>query len=159
MDRAKNYKLDYRRRLPHFQGDSEPLFVTFKTLGSFSLTPDARTEVLEHCLHDNGKKLDMIAAVVMPTHVHLLFLPLLDQAGGQYPLAEIMQAIKSTSARSINRIMDRIGPAWQEESFDHVVRAEEGRSKYVEYIQLNPVAAFLCRTPSEYPWLWVAHDG
>jgi REP element-mobilizing transposase RayT len=155
MESSKNYKLDYRRRLPHFQGDNDPVFVTFKTLGSFVLRPDARTGVLENCLHDDGKKLEMIAAVVMPNHVHLLLYPLHDDAGCQYSLAEIMQAIKSTSARKINRVMGRVGPVWQEESFDHVVRAKEGQGKYMEYIKLNPVAAQLCQSPSDYLWLWI----
>jgi putative transposase len=153
-----NYSYRYRRRLPHIQGDGGPVFVTFKTLGAFTLTPAARSGVLNHCLYEHEKRVDMLTAVIMPTHVHLLFAPLRDDRGDQYPISAIMQAIKSTAARAVNRAMDRVGPVWQEESFDRVVRREEGPGRFFEYIQFNPVMAGLCNTPSEYEWLWINQD-
>ena len=43
---------------------------------------------------------------------------------------------------------------WQEESFDHVVRGDEGFSEKVEYIRQNPVQCGLVKKPEDYRWLW-----
>jgi len=92
----------YRRRLPHYQRDDRPLFVTFRTLKTIELSPEARTLVLQHCLHDHGKTIQLQAAVIMPNHAHLLFTALRESSGWTFALPEILRAIKGSSARSIN---------------------------------------------------------
>jgi REP element-mobilizing transposase RayT len=37
--------------------------------------------MMRHCTYDNGKRIHLSAAVVMPNHVHLLFWALRDQSG------------------------------------------------------------------------------
>ncbi len=101
------------------------------------------------------KRIRLYAAVVMPDHIHLLFTPLRDQETRSYNLAVVAQAIKGSSAHSINKLLGRSGPVWQEEYFDHVVRSYESLCEKVEYIRQNPVRRGLARTPEEYPWLWV----
>jgi len=64
-------KYEYRRRLPHYQKDDHPLFVTFTTDRRWNLPPAARHIVLECCLKENGCKFNLHAAVIMPDHVHL----------------------------------------------------------------------------------------
>jgi REP element-mobilizing transposase RayT len=91
----------------------------------------------------------------MPDHVHLVLTPLRDNEG-LFSVAEIMQGIKSSSAHQINRALIRTGQVWQHESFDHVLRQEEGIAAKVEYVIQNPVRAGLVRTVSDYQWLWVA---
>jgi REP element-mobilizing transposase RayT len=90
----------------------------------------------------------------MPNHVHLVLTPISD-GEGFYSVAEIMQGIKSSSAHQINRLLKRFGQVWQDESFDHVLRREEGVQAKVEYIIQNPVRAGLVQNISEYRWLWV----
>ncbi len=68
----------YRRKLPHLQVDDKPHFVTFCTYQRWVLPARVRSLVLESCLHDYGRKLDLKVAVVMPDHVHLIFTPLID---------------------------------------------------------------------------------
>ena len=115
-------KYEYRRRLPHYQKDDRAVFVTFCC--SFDPLPEAaRDIVLRHCLHDQGTKAAIHAIVVMPDHVRLLLTPLRDLDGNLYSLVGILQGIKSASAHSLNRALRRPGPVWQEESFDHVLRA------------------------------------
>jgi len=54
-----------------------------------------RSIVLESCLHDNGTKLDLRVAVVMPDHVHMIFTPLINEPEMEvYSLAEIMKCSK-----------------------------------------------------------------
>ena len=59
-------KYEYRRRLPHYQKDDHPLFVTFTTDRRWELPPEAGDVVLECCLKENGQELELHAAVVMP---------------------------------------------------------------------------------------------
>jgi REP element-mobilizing transposase RayT len=145
----------YRRRLPHLQCDDKPHFVTFCTDHRWVLPEPARPIVLECCLHDNGKKLDLRAAVVMPDHVHMIFTPLVNtQAMEIYSLAEIMDAVKGASAHKVNQAFRRKGRVWQAESFDHVLRSSENLDAKIQYLLENPVRRGLARTWTDYPWLW-----
>ena len=152
---TKFRRYEYRRRLPHYQRDGQPLFVTFRTQVAFELSPPARTLALQHCLHDDGKTIQLHAVVVMPDHVHLLFTALRDAEGWTFALPEILRAIKGSSARSINKLTGRVGPVWQDESFDHVLRGDESLCETVEYIRQNPVRKGLADKPEDYRWLWV----
>jgi REP-associated tyrosine transposase len=151
-------KYEYHRRLPHYQKGDQPVFVTFRAWCRNALPEGVRTVVLHHCLHDHGTKATVHAAVVMPDHVHLLLTPLRDRDGRLFSLAEILQAIKGASAHSVNRLLARHGPVWQEESFDHVLRSNESFDQKLEYIRQNPVRRGLVIKPEDYPWLWTEKD-
>lgn len=97
----------------------------------------------------------MYAFVVMPDHLHLLFLPLRDTCGAHYSIAEIMSGIKGTTSHGINRVVGRRGRVWEEEYFDHSLRKKESIDAKVDYIAMNPVVAGLVSTSSDYPWLWI----
>jgi REP element-mobilizing transposase RayT len=111
--------------------------------------------VLQHCLHDHGKRYDLHAVVVMPEHVHLLLTPLRDEKGWPYSLPLILKSLKGSSARSVNGLSGSSGPVWQEESFDHVPRSQESYENKREYIRQNPVHRGLVQRPEDYPWLWL----
>src|SRR5205809_1033898 len=66
------------------------------------------------------------AVVVMPDHVHMVFVPKIDmQKLEMFSLARITKAIKGASAHLINRELGRAERVWQEESFDRVLRISE----------------------------------
>jgi len=124
-------KYRYRRRLPHLQKADAAVFVTFCTGGRLVLPGEARDLVLEHCLREHGvatvarapspakssqPRIHLYAAVIMPDHVHLLFLPLGDENGWPLPLVDIMQCLKSATAHRINKLLHTSGPVWEEES-------------------------------------------
>ena len=90
----------------------------------------------------------------MPDHVHMIFTPLKDEEGKPFGLAEIMNGIKGASAHSINKALNRRGPVWQYESFDHVLRSDEKIGGTVDYICHNPVRKMLVDNMDDYPWLW-----
>jgi REP element-mobilizing transposase RayT len=159
MPKATFHRYEYRRRLPHYQRDDRPLFVTFRAKKTLPLSPQARDLALQHCLHDHGKTIQLHAAVIMPDHVHLLFTALRDVEGWTFALPEILRAIKGSSARSINKLSGRSGPVWQDESFDHVLRGDETLRETVEYICQNPVRKGLVEKPEDYPWLWIEECG
>ena len=72
----------------------------------------------------------------MPDHVHLVLSPIADEKG-PISLPEITQKVKSESAHRVNKLLNRTGRVWQDESFDHVLRREEGILTKVKYIIEN----------------------
>jgi REP element-mobilizing transposase RayT len=148
-------KYEYRRMLPHYQKAGRVVFITFCKANQTPFTPEARDAILQHCLHDNGKRYNLHAAVVMPDHVHLMLLPLRDEKGWPYSLPTILKLLKGTSARSVNKLSGSSGPVWQEESFDHVLRSQESFEEKLEYLRQNPVRRGLVKKPEDYKWLWI----
>jgi len=153
---ARKITGDFRRRLPHFEGNGSPIFVTFRTIDNFILSPEARSIVMSHILHDHGVRLRIVCAVVMPDHAHLLYVPLNDEAGNRFTKGEVIGAMKGASAHSINKLLQRQGAVWQTESFDHVVRNSEALDAKIDYVCHNPVKSGLCEREDDYPWLWTA---
>jgi REP-associated tyrosine transposase len=90
----------------------------------------------------------------MPAHVHLIYSPLRREDGCSYSLPEIMTAIKGRAARQINVALERIGPVWQEEFFDHVLQSNDSLVDRVEYVCQNPLRAGLVKMKTRYPWVW-----
>ena len=152
------FAYEHRRRLPHYQPDDRALLVNFRRLSAVTLSPPARTLVLQHCLHEHLSRIRLYAAVVMPDHVHLLLTPLRDELTQSFHLACIMQAIKGSSAHSVNKLLGRQGPVWQEEYFDHAIRNYESLREKIEYIRQNPVRRGLVRVAEDYPWLWAEYE-
>jgi REP element-mobilizing transposase RayT len=100
-------------------------------------------------------RIHLYAAVIMPDHVHLLFLPSRDENDQPFAMVDILQCLKSTTAHRINRLLRTSGPVWEEESFDHVLRSDESLREKCEYIRQNPVKAGLVARPEDYRWLWI----
>ncbi len=148
------HKYSYRRILPHVQKNNRPIFVTFATYQRWCLPAAARDLVLDSCLQEHERKVELHAAVVMPDHVHLIFTPLRDAEGWLYSLPDIMRSLKGRAAHNINRAFHRSGPVWQEEFFDHVLRGNESLAEKADYICDNPLRAGLVREGETYPWLW-----
>jgi REP element-mobilizing transposase RayT len=148
-------KYEYRRRLPHYQKADRAVFVTFRKLNREPFPASARDLIFQHCIHDDGKRFELHAAVVMPDHAHMLLTPLREREGWPYALPEILKLIKGVSARSVNKLLGGSGPVWQDESFDHVVRSGESFSGKLQYIRQNPVRAGLVKRAEDYRWLWV----
>ena len=86
----------------------------------------------------HGKRFELNAAVVMPNHCHVLVRPLED-----HELEDILESWKGFTARKINRLLDRVGVLWQEDSFDRIVRDEDHYRKIVRYVRANPHKASL----------------
>src|SRR5260370_39120516 len=141
-------KYQYRRNLPHLEKPDRVHFITFDTHQRWELPPFARDLVMKHCLHDNGSKMRLLIAVVMPDHVHLVFIPLPCPHEPTQPRAavphdpvqvysfeEILGGIKGASAHSINKALQRSGSDCQHESFDHVVRCAENLDKQIRYVR------------------------
>ena len=122
------------------------------------MPPAARDLVMAHIQLDHCRKMSVRIALVMPEHVHLIGSPLWNVHGEVFSLVEILQGIKGASARSVNRLLHRVGPVWQQESFDHEIRQNESLNEKIEYVANNPVRRGLVEKASDYPWLWIPDD-
>ena len=151
-------KYRYRRRLPHIQNVERPMFVSFNTKDWWVLPEAARDTVLERCLAEHKKTIFVEAAVVMPEHVHLAFWILRDRDDYPMSIPAVMKQIKGSSGYKVNRLLQRKGPVWQQESFDRILRIEEKLETTIEYIRQNPVRRGLVKRPEEYRWLWVSPE-
>ncbi len=148
-----------RDNLPHWQSPGAFYFLTFNTSQHRELSPGARDIVAAALRHWHGERLQLIAAVVMPDHVHALIQPLEKLPGVWWDLAELLHSIKSYSANEINKLDDRRGePVWQTESYDRIVRDEREYGFVLQYIAWNPIRQGLCDAPEEYRW-WIQGEG
>jgi len=109
--------------------------------------PDLAQSVEDVLLHEQSERYALSAWCVMPNHAHAVVTPLDSNS-----LSSIMQSWKSISAHRINRILDRRGPVWQRENFDHLVRDEASFEKFVAYTENNPVVAGLVARSEEWPF-------
>jgi putative transposase len=89
---------------------------------------------------------DLCAWVVMPNHVHMLILPLVE-----VPI--LMRWLKGSTARGANQALGRTGKRfWQDESFDHYLRDSTRLGRTIAYIEGNPVSARLVCSAEEWPY-------
>jgi putative transposase len=100
--------------------------------------PRAAQIVADALRHFDGARYCLGDFVVMPNHVHVL----VGLLGGA-EIEALCQSWKKFSAGEINRLLDRRGRFWQEESFDHLVRSVEQFEHFERYIVENPERAGL----------------
>ncbi|MEK0182777.1 transposase, partial [Microcoleus anatoxicus] len=106
-------------------------------MGSCYLKEPHIAKIVADALHYfNGDRYILGEWVVMPNHVHLLVTPL-----GDRTLSAILHSWKSFTANQVNKVLNRQGKFWQEESFDHIVRNHEQLERIQQYIAENPQKA------------------
>lgn len=112
-------------------------------MGSCRLKDRAAAKLVVDAMHHfDGQRYELGSYVVMPNHVHAIVRPLLCD---EEPLERILQSWKRHAAREINRRLGLVGPFWQEESFDRIIRDEEHLWRAIQYIGANPSKAGLTR--------------
>lgn len=94
--------------------------------------------VAEALPHFEGVRVMMISFVVMPNHVHTLFV----QNPG-WPLDNLVGGWKGFTGYEINKRRNRFGSLWQRDYFDRLVRDNQHFANCVRYIRHNPVKAGL----------------
>ncbi len=109
--------------------------------------------------HWAGKRYDLLAYVVMPSHIHWVFRPIVGQVvnlssecSGQVdnlsyngkirsPRERIMHSFKRHTARECNIVLHKQGSFWQDESYDRCVRDDDELLRIIQYVENNPVKA------------------
>lgn len=147
--------------------------------------PALAARVVEAIYYWAGRRYDVLAYVVMPSHLHWVFRPReeaegLEQVGNmeeqvgnllhgegdcppggrskRRPARErIMHTLKLRTALECNRLLQRSGAFWQDESYDHCVRDEDELERMILYVEFNPVKAGLVATPGQWRFS-SAHD-
>ncbi len=99
---------------------------------------DCARIVAEALCYFDGERLVLISSVVMPNHVHAVFV----QNTG-WPLEKLLRSWKSFTSRKINSLLGRNGSVWQQDYFDRLVRDEKHFANCVRYIRRNPAKARL----------------
>ena len=111
-------------------------------------SPEVADIVWEAIYYFDGIRYDVIAAVIMPNHVHVIFRTL-DES---WPWARIVGAWKSFTCNRVHRECDAI-LRWQDEAFDRIVRDTDELRRCAQYVLDNPRKAGLER------WRWVEANG
>jgi len=149
-----------RRNLPHWEDPGAVYFITVcarRQVGMVLARADIADVIAAAIHHDDGRRYDLHAYVVMPDHFHMVVHPR-PRGDGFVPLSEIMQVLKSVTARRINQLLGRSGRLWQDESYDRIIRDEEEYGSKREYIEANPVTAGLVERTADWPWTWPAPE-
>jgi thiamine-phosphate diphosphorylase len=140
-----------RRRLPHWRLDGSTYFVTFR-VAQGELPPPERKIVLDHVKSGASCYYTLVAATIMPDHVHVLLTP---RSGTD--LSRILKGVKGVSARLLNQSRGTHGRVWQDESWDRIMRDQNELDEKLEYMLLNPVKKGLVEDPWEYDG-WYYND-
>ena len=93
------------------------------------------------------KMIDIIAYCIMPTHLHLLLMQMMDRG-----ISTFMSVILNSYSRYFNVKHKRKGPLWQGRFESVLVTTDEQLLHLTRYIHLNPVTAHLVDAPEE----WIA---
>lgn len=116
-------------------------------IGSCPLRDPEVAQIVANALHHfDGDRYELIAFVIMPNHVHVLFRP-----HPSHSLSKIIQTWKGFTARVINRRLNLKGTFWYEEYFDYLIRDAVHFRNCIRYIRRNPQKA--CLPPGDY-LLW-----
>ena len=100
----------------------------------------------------DAERYRLLARVVMPNHVHVLFRPI---AG--WSVAQIVASWKKFTARKIcdDRRKSGVGAGaavWHREYWDRYIRDRRHLEQAIEYIHLNPVKAGLVVAAEKWRW-------
>ncbi len=117
-----------------------------------------RSVLLKACIHWHGNGWNMVAAVVMPEHFHLIAWPE-NHISPSPSMAELMKSIKGLSAREINKLRKVHGNLWQPDYHDEILENEQALRKAVDYLLANPVKRKLASRPEEYLFEWTYWHG
>ena len=152
-----------RRRLPHFEKPWAIYAVTITTVHRRTLSPEARSIVLNGWRHFHKTRYELFAICVMPDHVHALFQPwpkneVPDKKTKFWSLTELMRSLKSFTAREINRAEDKTGPVWEKETFDRYIRSDRDLAEKFQYVLRNPWDAEVAQQNADYQWVWTQDD-
>ncbi|HST30937.1 MAG TPA: ATP-dependent DNA helicase RecG [Chthoniobacterales bacterium] len=152
-----------RRRLPHFEHPWAIYGVTLVTKSRRTLSPSARTLVIDALRHFHGQRYELIAACVMPDHVHFLIQPWpkeYDEEGMAtfWPLASLLHSVKSFSAHKINNLEGTNGAVWEKERFDRYIRSDRDLEEKYRYIVTNPWRSEVVGSSEDYSWIWTQED-
>ena len=112
----------------------------------FLSRPNVAKVVEDSLLCRHGEDYELLAWVVMPNHVHLLFKVF------DVPMSHLIDAWKGFSAKEANKILRRRGRFWQDGYWDTYMRNARHVLTARRYIENNPVKAALISGGKDWRW-------
>jgi len=98
--------------------------------------------------HQAHKHAHLLAFVVMPDHVHWLFM-----LGHTRSIDGVVHGFSSFTWHALYRLLPSGVPTlWQKGYHDHRSREDEGIGTTIDYAHLNPVREGLCAHARDWPW-------
>ena len=91
--------------------------------------PMLRQSIASSFHFGQGERYDLLAWVIMPNHVHVLFMLHL-----AWKLEEVLQGWKLYTARQIQQSLGRSGQFWQHDYFDRLIRDGDHLRNVIRYI-------------------------
>jgi len=164
---------DEKRKRDEWRAHHQAYFEKFdalmdgNTAGPRWLADDRVAEIVAKAIHfRDAREYDLLVHTIMPNHVHMVCT--VGRSGTPSPEEEnravgrnaiptyrILQSLKRHTARKANTLLSRLGPFWQEESYDHVIRDGEELERTIWYVLFNPVKASLVETWDQWKWTYV----
>lgn len=106
----------------------------------------------------DGERYDLLAYVVMPSHVHLLI-----KTYEEFSLESVIHSWKSFTAHEMLKILGEerrlkedetstLPGIWQRQYWDRFIRDEKHFHRAISYIHENPVKAGLCENAEDWKW-------
>ena len=147
----------------------DPLLVETELRGRYFLDCDHYLDQCRHGAHwlKDPRIADIVAEALHHRHPHQYFfccytimsnhVHLVVRTRGEHSLADVVARMKSYTAKMANKVLQRQGPFWQAETFDHVVRAHR-EDKVIRYVLDNPVKAGLVSQWDDWPYTWLNPD-
>ncbi|WP_229365655.1 transposase [Fibrisoma montanum] len=121
------------------------------------LADDALAKVVaESFQYWDDRAYELIAYTIMSNHIHIVFTLFNDESGNQVrSLQQVVQSVKSFSAKRCNRLLSREGMFWSDRNYDRLVRNQEEQHRIVQYVLNNPVKAGLCKRWQDWKWTYM----
>lgn len=99
----------------------------------------------------DGQRYHLHAWCIMPNHVHVIVEPIsINSFQNSNSLSLILHSWKSYTAHQANKILNRTGPFWQNDYYNHIIRSEKSYYHQLKYIYDNPDEAGI----KNWPWRW-----
>ena len=150
-DRLKRKRLIYDQRKLYF-GKFDKLLDKGAT-GPTWLKDENVAHVVADAIHYRDKiEFNLLSYSIMSNHVHMVINELTK------PLYRVMQSLKRYTARESNKLLDRLGTFWQDESYDHVVRNQAELIRIINYTVKNPVKAGLVKNWQDWKFSYCSTD-
>ncbi|NQT33918.1 transposase [bacterium] len=142
----------YKNRLQHWIIEGACYMISFR-LGFGSLNSVEIKLVLDHIKSGHKSFYNLYAVQIMPDHIHVILIP-----NNGYEISRIIKGIKIATAIKINVLRNRIGPLWEKDYFDRIIRSESDLEEKVNYIFENPLRAELTEDCENYQGWYLQKD-
>ncbi|NDP19482.1 MAG: hypothetical protein GZ091_00160 [Paludibacter sp.] len=150
-EKISDLKIEYFRiRKKYMKAYDDLLHLQTEFIVNLSKEENTQAIINALCFWE-GKRIENYALCVMSNHVHWVFRVLdNDEIGEPIYLQDILQSVKRFSANQINKLENRTGTIWQNESYDTTIRDNLHLHNAINYTIENPVSACLV----ENWWEW-----